>query len=321
MTKRRRNIIVAVISVPACIICWHMYYRATSSSRAVDTVSMASDTARTQSQSAIRVLTYNIAHGRGLAESNWDGGSVAVRMQRLNEIAAVLREAEADIVVLNEVDFSAPWSGGVDQSEYLARAAGFEYIARQRNIDIALPFFTLCFGNVILSRLPISSAVHIDLPAYSGIESVFAGKKMGLFVELDTTSRGSIGVIAVHLEHRDEATRVESAKVFKALCLERDIPLIAAGDFNSHPTGTPNVPFDEDGRNAIDVLLQSNLFLFGTDMPPSEIAWTFPSNEPRKTLDWIFVTSQFRVLATNPIESTLSDHLPVLTVLAMPSGD
>ncbi len=39
----------------------------------------------------LRVACYNIAHGRGVAVSNWDGGDRAERIARLDQIAELLR--------------------------------------------------------------------------------------------------------------------------------------------------------------------------------------------------------------------------------------
>jgi endonuclease/exonuclease/phosphatase family metal-dependent hydrolase len=87
----------------------------------------------------LRIATYNIAHGRGLAESNWDGGSPADHEARLQAIAAELRAWPVDVVVLEEVDFDASWSHRVNQAEVLARAAGFPYWIEQSNYDLRFP--------------------------------------------------------------------------------------------------------------------------------------------------------------------------------------
>ncbi|MEM7557881.1 MAG: hypothetical protein AAF394_02035, partial [Planctomycetota bacterium] len=58
----------------------------------------------------LSIACYNIAHGRGIAESNWGNDTAKVRTQRLDEIANLLIEVDADIVVLNEVDFDSSWS-------------------------------------------------------------------------------------------------------------------------------------------------------------------------------------------------------------------
>ena len=75
----------------------------------------------------LRVACYNIAHGRGVPFDNWNGESKEVRLQRLLDIATQIREIDADIVALNEVDFDSSWSHGENQAEFLARNAGYPY--------------------------------------------------------------------------------------------------------------------------------------------------------------------------------------------------
>ena len=107
--------------------------------------------------------TFNIAHGRGLAESNWRGSSIRQRKQRLEAIAAVIQDL--DIVVLNEVDFFAPWSWFVNQARCLRKTARFSFMATQHTCRV--PF--LRYGNVTLSRFPLTDCETIDLTKHSEI--------------------------------------------------------------------------------------------------------------------------------------------------------
>ncbi|WP_339911617.1 hypothetical protein, partial [Symmachiella dynata] len=51
----------------------------------------------------LRIVTYNIAHGRGAIDDNWQGTNAAKR-DRIEQIAQFLAGTDADVVVLNEVD-------------------------------------------------------------------------------------------------------------------------------------------------------------------------------------------------------------------------
>ncbi|CAE7664155.1 hbd, partial [Symbiodinium necroappetens] len=311
IAKRLKWTAIAVACAFALLALWHTGYRLTAPSRAVgvDSTGVPPSNARSDS---LTVLAYNIAHGRGLARSNWDGGSATERRQRLDAIASVLREAGADVVVLNEVDFDAPWSGGVDQALVLARAAGYPHVARQRNVDVSLPFFGVKFGNAVLSRFPIRGARLIDLPAYRPAEAFAFGKKQGLLVDLELPNGKPIRAFAVHLDARDEATRVESALRLIAACQESEAPLIAAGDFNAHAPGSAGAPVDATGRNTIKTLVESGRLTPALLGPAESAGFTFPSSTPTRTLDWVFATSHFRATDFRVIDSPLSDHLPVL---------
>ena len=115
-----------------------------------------------QSMSELRIGTFNIAHGRGTASSNWQGGDEAERLARLREIAQLVQERQLDVLVLNEVDFSAAWSSHLNQAEFIASAAGFPYRVEQRNIDAATPLFSFRFGNAVLSKYPIIEVSLIE---------------------------------------------------------------------------------------------------------------------------------------------------------------
>lgn len=93
-------------------------------------------------KNSFSIACYNIAHGRGLAESNWSGGDEAARMRRLDEIASLLKTLDADVVVLNEVDFDASWSHQINQAEYLAEKAGYSFRVEERNLDFQVLHYT-----------------------------------------------------------------------------------------------------------------------------------------------------------------------------------
>lgn len=66
----------------------------------------------------LRLLTFNIAHGRGL---NPIQGLTSARKLRLNlrKISTLLRRLEPDIVALQEVDECSRWAGNFDHLDYL----------------------------------------------------------------------------------------------------------------------------------------------------------------------------------------------------------
>jgi endonuclease/exonuclease/phosphatase family metal-dependent hydrolase len=91
----------------------------------------------------LRILTFNIHHGRGLD-----------RIVDLDRISRVIRSANPDIVGLNEVDKQySKRSEFVDQADWLAEKLDMEHVFG--------PAITLesqgnrQYGNAILSRYPI----------------------------------------------------------------------------------------------------------------------------------------------------------------------
>ena len=230
----------------------------------------------------LRIAAYNIAHGRGTGNDNWNGGDKAEREQRLRDIARFLRDANLDVVVLNEVDFDSSWSHRVNQAEFLAREAGFPFHVEQRNIDAAIPLVSWRFGNAILSRYPISSTRLIDFPAYSRWETVVAGKKKGVVCTIDLLEGRQVRVLAVHLSHRSETVRVASARIIDRERQRAGPPLIAAGDFNSTLLTFPQSEVDQTGQSALSLLLEPQSFATSVLPQPTEQDLTFSSLSPKR---------------------------------------
>jgi len=101
----------------------------------------------------LRLVTFNIAHGRGLTPIQ---GLTSSRKLRLNlrRIADLLAKLGADVVALQEIDERSVWSGNFDHLDYLRAHAGFPYAAFGIN-NRRLGVMNLCYGNAILSRYPI----------------------------------------------------------------------------------------------------------------------------------------------------------------------
>lgn len=271
----------------------------------------------------IRILTWNIAHGRGDRPQgpfeNWKGGTAKERLDRLDSIAEVLRRVDADVVVLNEVDFDAQWSGGVDQAAFLATAADYPTRVEQRNFDFGVPFEAWAFGNALLSRLPVASARWVELPAHSGLEEAVIGSKEASVVELETT-RGRFAVVPVHLEFRDEATRLRAVPALQAVRSDEAAPLVLAGDFNTAPPGWPHV---DVARTALSDLLGDGMVSARAAEGPALQQLTFPTFDLQESRDWVLVESPLRVVRSDVVRGTesLSDHAPVLAVVELTASN
>jgi len=245
-------------------------------------------------------------------DSNWDGGTSTERKSRLDAIAKRLAELDADVVVLNEVDFDASWSHSVDQAEYLAREAGYRDVAKLRNFDFCVGVWSWRFGNAVLSRYPLSRCAAVDLPSFNNWEPVLAGKKLALFCEIDVAGK-SVGLVATHLSHRSEDVRLASAERLLAYADGYGKPLIIAGDLNSTPTGFPHARNSAAGITAIDRFDHSGLYQRNpSDVPTEDSQLTFRSDRPTRVIDWILVPEAFEVVDYRIELSTLSDHRPIV---------
>ncbi|MCZ6834203.1 MAG: endonuclease/exonuclease/phosphatase family protein [Planctomycetota bacterium] len=256
----------------------------------------------------LRIASYNIAHGRGLAESNWEGGDQAERLERLDRIAELLLKINADVVVLNEVDFDSSWSHSVNQAAYLAQKAGYPHRFEQRSFDLRVAFWTWRFGNAILSKHPITNARIVDAPGYSRWETLLIGKKRNVVGDIQFGDE-TIRLVGAHLSHRSEALRVEAARKLIEIAETSPWPTLVVGDLNSTPPGYPESNQTPNGNNAIMTFDESGLFQRSpSEGPLLEMDLTFHSMDPRRVIDWILIPRAWEFQRYRVDPSQHSDH-------------
>ena len=324
--KARRKLLArrvrrGALLLAAFVVGWYCVVRIASPWTIVKSITLGQGDPASSGESSrtLRVGCYNIAHGRGgrLGARNWEGGDTAAKLERLRKIGRLLEDAELDIVVLNEVDFSSFWSGHIDQARVIVGESGHPFLVEQRNIDAGVPFCSARYGNAVLSRYPIVETQLLDYPNVSKLAEVFVGGiKEGVVCTVQLSDGSLVSVVAVHLSHTSEAVRVASARMIVDVQHESTTPLIALGDFNATPRGYPEHETDDAGDNAIEVMSASGqLTTLPTGLPADPRDFTFPSEDPDQVIDWVFVSRHWRLTEKRVLSSDLSDHLPVVATL------
>lgn len=325
-SKRKvRRVLCALTVVLALIIIWYGVGRASSPGRAVrliDTGAANNHVSPRQSDSVglVRVVAYNIAHGRGTGNSNWSDPEA--RDDRLHDIGALLRKLNADIVVLNEVDFSSIWSGHENQAALIAQEAGYRYRVELTNIDVSTPFAALRFGNAVLSRHPIREAELIELPGFAAWETILGGKKNAVACEVELPDGSRLCVVGAHYDTRgDEAIRIASARAVIESVKDKGVVTVLAGDLNSTPSALPGARVGVDGRSGVDILVEDGGFGRTTSDNETDGAEpTFPSWGPDRAIDWVLVSEAGSLKQIEVYDSDLSDHLPVVADIDISAG-
>jgi endonuclease/exonuclease/phosphatase family metal-dependent hydrolase len=168
----------------------------------------------------LRVLTYNIHHGRAM-DGKFD-------YQRLSK---VITDLEPDVVALQEVDCKTQRSSGVDQAALLGKLTKMYSVFGQ-----AMPYRGGQYGEAILSRFPIEKVEVHPLPFSPGLEP-----RTALAVRF-TPDNGipTLVFVGTHLCHQREATRTEQAKQINlVLPAKGKVPHILAGDLNARKGSDP----------------------------------------------------------------------------------
>ncbi len=261
----------------------------------------------------LKLATYNIAHGRGykLHQRNWKGGDKQQKIQRLQSIGKLLSQQGADIVVLNEVDISAFWSHHINQAEVIAKAGGYPYVATQKDLDIVTPFAKLQIGNAILSRYPIESVQLKRFPPHSYTEALLAGNHDSMIATLRLNQQKKLKLWAIHLEYREEKTRLNAAELILQEQKTSKEDMIIAGDFNSQPNESTQ------HKTAISELMHSGYYKYFPKNKSQETL-TFPTEYPHETLDWILFPKHMRLIQGKILSARYSDHLSVFVALHSP---
>ena len=296
-------------------------YRITSAGRAINVAEIPKASSQSEADSDyFKIVTWNIAHGRGNIDTNLRG-SGAEKKERVIQIASLLKQIGADVVVLNEVDFNATWSGGQNQAHAVAEAAGYRWCATQTNLDFGFAFRRWHFGNAILSRYPIKNTRPVDLQPLKQWEDWLVGSKRGLIcdLELGGDAPSKIAVMALHLESRGESIRVRQVDDVLTAIESCSLPLIVAGDLNTTPTDAPESHQDSRGVNAFDKLVDQTKWQYRPESFGNSASFTFPAGAPIKIIDWI-LASDDRLLYTDyrVVQTELSDHLPVVATFKYP---
>ncbi|EGL82751.1 Endonuclease/exonuclease/phosphatase [Caldalkalibacillus thermarum TA2.A1] len=236
----------------------------------------------------LNVMTFNIHHGRGI-----DG------KLDLDRIAETIHKADADLVGLNEVDrqFSKR-SQYQDQMLALAERLGMEY-AFGPTITIEQNKLGTKgeYGNGLLSRFPVTTCENHLFRPIKGIEN------RGVLHVTVNLKGLPVNVFVTHLSlypplHKQQTNHVLNRVKY---CSS---PVIILGDWNMSPYGKR---WRKVTRYMQDVW----------DAKGTGNGATFPAQNPRSRIDYIFVSSHFCVEAVQVvnINREASDHLPVQAVL------
>ena len=252
------------------------------------------DTGRT-----IRVVSLNIAHGRGSARHQ-----ALVRKKdiegNLDAIARFLAEVKADVAALQEVDVDCTWSGRFSHLDHLARKSGLTHTLAGIHTRVRRrPLGPLRYGTALLSRHPIVGRFN------HGFNRRITGRK-GFCAATIQVGAFDLDVVSLHLDFARSGARSRQIRSMISILevLGRERPMVLAGDFNACAMAEyPLFRTLHAWRG-----LKKMPFLFADTA-------TYPSSRPRHAIDHIWATPElrFRSFRVHPVR--LSDHLPSEAVL------
>ncbi len=240
-------------------------------------------TPRTTPIDPLRVVSYNIRHGRGTDE-----------VVRLDRSAAALRALAPDVVGLQEVDEKVIRSGNVDEAAALGASLGMVH-----TFGSFMDYQGGRYGLAILSRHPIVATHVVQLPV--GNEP-----RVALVADVRLPHGDTISVINVHFDWvQNDGYRYSQALRLSAWLDSLKRPFVLLGDFN-----------DEPGSRTIALFRARATEI--AKAPDARL--TFSSTEPVKEIDFVFVGPAGRWgpgVARAIADPVTSDHKPVLAEIRL----
>lgn len=289
-----------------------------------------------ENPSVIKVLTWNLGflYGEGSEGVSYEPRNKDFFSEKLNLMIKEIEIIDPDILFLQEIDFDSSRSVNINQAEYLAKKAGYPYIAKAISWDsnyIPFPYWPpknhfgkMKSGGAILSKYPLShNTVHL-LAKPSGQPwwyNLFYLHRYIQEVEVDFGEK-KLKLINVHLEAFEKQNRKEQISRLKQLIQANPVGLVA-GDFNMVPTiATKKSKFknEDDYENDLshELMNQSGLSeVISNDIYALDEAryFTYPSSAPDRRLDYIYFSPTLKLIKAEVIPSQVSDHLPVMAII------
>ncbi|WP_028552152.1 endonuclease/exonuclease/phosphatase family protein [Paenibacillus sp. UNC451MF] len=234
----------------------------------------------------VKVLSYNIHHGVGE-----DGKLDLVR------IADVLKQSEAEVIALQEVDNH--WSERSefeDQAKRLAQLLEMNYTfaANLQRPPAEGRTEPRQYGVAILSAFPIVATHHYELPKIHE-----ASEQRGLLEATIRIGETEVNVYTVHLALSSEERLLQNKKIIEIAQGKKEYAIFM-GDFNAGPTAMEMRPMFE---------------LYGEAFEGQQEAFTFPAIKPNIQGDYIFYTKNLEAIRSEIIVTLASDHLPPFAIL------
>ena len=238
----------------------------------------------------MRLMLFNIRYGVGAGASMHvpvpGAGYLLGNPQQLTRLIDFIREQSPDICGLIEVDTGSIRSRMVNQAETIAEALGYDssYQVKygESSVNQLLPIVRKQ-GNALLA----APTVHNERFHFfdTGI------KKLVIELELEDCA-----VFLVHLSLKYRHRHLQLRHLYD-LIKATDKPVIVAGDFNTFW-----------GNDEIYLFLEAT----GLRSANVERLPSYPSNAPRRELDYILYQEPIRVTGFEIPQVQLSDHLPLV---------
>ncbi|WP_199099600.1 endonuclease/exonuclease/phosphatase family protein [Dyella sp. ASV21] len=209
------------------------------------------------------------------------------KLDNLDRLAEVL--PQFDVIGLQEADAGSLRSGFLNQTRYLAEAAGMPFWSHQPNRAMARLAHS---ANGLISRLEPKSVLDYPLP------SRIPGR--GALLARFGEGNDALAVMIAHLSLSAPARAKQLGFIAEVL---QDYPhAVLMGDLNTEVRSNE----------------MRHLFARCSLVPPPHTTPTFPSWKPRRALDHILTSESIQLDKVWALPQAFSDHLPLAAEIRLP---
>lgn len=228
----------------------------------------------------MKIMTFNTQHCKNYLEQKID----------FQLMADTIKKFDPDFVGLNEMRGKGTREDYDRQTEILSGLTGYKYYYFAKAIDVE---GTNPYGNAILSKIPIESAETIIVPNPDIT-------KCETRCLLKARLSGGITVLVTHfgLSHPEQVCSVKTMVENLA-----DEKCVLMGDFNVVPEDEVLLPIREKMTDTAELFSQPLL--------------SFPSDNPDRKIDYIFVSHDIKVRNADIPCVVASDHRPHIAEIDM----
>ena len=224
----------------------------------------------------MKIMTFNTQHCKNYVEGHID----------FDIMANAIKACAPDIVGLNEMRGKSDHPDYEEQVEILRERSGMKYCY----FAPAKQFKNGPYGNGFLSNIPIVNAeiVMIPDPNPRGYDGYYETRCI-----LKAELAGGITVLVSHFglnpDEQENAVKTAISNLADTKC-------ILMGDFNMKPENPTLAP--------IYAAMKDTATVFDAEK------FSFPSDKPDRKIDYIFVSSDAKIIEANIPAIVASDHRP-----------
>lgn len=234
----------------------------------------------------------------------------------LERTASVIEDSGAEIIGLQEVDNH--WgarSEFIDEAAWLAERLDMHVVYGANLNEPPLPgdVNNRQYGNAILSEFPIVSSENHLLENIEYAER--PTEQRGLLEAVVDVDGTDMSFYSTHLDFQREEQRASQVQEILDITSANERPAVIVGDLNAPPDAPELQPLFSVFTDTFAALGQNEDYTFGPDL--AGLPGSGSVENPSLRIDYILTGPGAMATSASVVETTASDHLPIIAELSI----